>query len=142
MTSLARYALYAQGIDIYVESTWDCGESWQATMRQIAKEAGCWVIGTATALQGKDLPDDFPERDNLFQAEEWINDGDAIIVKPMGTIVAGPLHREKGILYAEIDKQAAQHARRSLDVSGGYSRTDIFSFTVDRRSFNPVNFTD
>jgi nitrilase len=67
---------------------------------------------------------------------------DAIIVKPMGTIVAGPLHREKGILYAEIDKQAAQHARRSLDVSGGYSRTDIFSFTVDRRSFNPVNFTD
>ena len=65
---LARYALYAQDIDIYVAPTWDTGESWLATMRHIAKEAGCWVIGTATALQGSDIPADFPERDKLFTA--------------------------------------------------------------------------
>ncbi|MBT8091842.1 MAG: carbon-nitrogen hydrolase family protein, partial [Gammaproteobacteria bacterium] len=29
---LARYALYAQNIDIYVAPTWDCGDSWLATM--------------------------------------------------------------------------------------------------------------
>ncbi len=50
---LARYALYAQGLDIFVAPTWDTGESWLATMRHIAKEAGCWVIGTATAMQGQ-----------------------------------------------------------------------------------------
>jgi nitrilase len=139
---LARYALYAQDIDIYVAPTWDTGESWLATMRHIAKEAGCWVIGTATALQGNDIPADFPERNRLFTPDEWINDGDAVVVKPMGAIAAGPLTREKGILYAEIDRETARRARRSLDVCGHYSRPDIFSFAVDRRPLNPVQFSD
>jgi nitrilase len=139
---LARYALYAQGIEIYVAPTWDAGESWLASMRHIAKEAGCWVIGTATALQGNDIPADFPERDRLFDPEEWINDGDAVVVKPMGGIAAGPLRREKGILYAEIDREAARRARRSMDVCGHYSRPDIFSLSVDRRPLDPVTFSD
>jgi len=139
---LARYALYAQDIDIYVAPTWDASDSWLATMRHIAKEAGCWVIGTATALQGSDLPKDFPERDRLFDPDEWINDGNAVVVKPMGSIVAGPLSREKGILYAEIDKEEARRARRSLDVCGHYSRPDIFSFGVDRRPLQPAKFSD
>jgi nitrilase len=139
---LARYALYAQDIDIYVAPTWDTGESWLATMRHISKEAGCWVIGTATALQGSDIPADFPERDRLFPPDEWINDGDAVVVKPMGAIAAGPMKREKGILYAEIDREAARRARRSLDVCGHYSRPDVFSFAVDRRPLSPVQFTD
>ena len=111
-------------------------------MRHIAKEAGCWVIGTSTAMQGSDIPDNFPERDKLFEADEWINDGDAVVVKPMGAIAAGPLNREKGVLYAEIDKEAARRARRSLDVCGHYSRPDIFSFSVDRKSLHPVTFSD
>lgn len=139
---LARYALYAQGIDIYVAPTWDAGESWLATMCHIAKEAGCWVIGTATAMQGSDVPVDFPERDKLFDPEEWINDGNAVVVKPMGTIVAGPLTREKGVLYAQIDREEARQARRSLDVCGHYSRPDIFSFSVDRRPLQPVTYSD
>ena len=139
---LARYALYAQDIEIYVAPTWDAGESWIATLRHIAKEAGCWVIGTATALQGSDLPDDFPERDKLFKREEWINDGDAVVVKPMGAIAAGPHNRQKGILYAEIEPEAARRARRSLDICGHYSRPDVFAFSVNRKPLNPVNFTD
>jgi nitrilase len=139
---LARYALYAQGIEIYVAPTWDAGESWLATMRHIAREAGCWVIGTATALQGSDIPADFPERDRLFDPQEWINDGDAVVVKPTGAIAAGPLRREKGILYAEIDREAARRARRSMDVCGHYSRPDLFSLSVDRRPLNPVTFSD
>src|SRR5712675_882921 len=130
---LARYALYAQGIEIYVAPTWDTGEGWLATMRHIAKEAGCWVIGTATALQGSDVPKNFPERDRLFTPDEWINDGDAVVVKPMGAIAAGPLNRQKGILYADIDREAARRARRSLDVCGHYSRPDIFAFSVNRK---------
>lgn len=139
---LARYALYAQDIDIYIAPTWDAGDSWLATMRHIAKEAGCWVIGTATAIQGRDLPDDFPDRDKLFDPDEWINDGNAVVVKPMGEVVAGPFNREKGILYAEIDREEAGRARRSLDVCGHYARPDIFSFSVNRRPLSPVSFSD
>jgi nitrilase len=138
---LARYALYAQNIDVYVAPTWDTGDSWWATMQHIAREAGCWVIGTATALQGSDLPADFPELSVLYEPDEWINDGGAIVVEPMGAVGAGPLTRDKRILYAEIDRESAKRARRSLDVCGHYARPDIFSLSVNRRPMAPVTFT-
>lgn len=139
---LARYALYAQDLEIYVSPTWDSGDTWLATLRHIAREAGTWVIGTATALQGSDVPKDFPEREQLFKPEEWINDGDAVVVDPSGAVVAGPLHREKSILYAQIDIEAARRARRSLDVCGHYSRPDIFSLSVNRKPLQPAAFLD
>lgn len=139
---LARYALYAQDLEIFVNPTWDNGEAPLVTLRHIAREAGCWVIGTATALQGSDVPEDFPERDRLYKPDEWINDGDAVVVNPAGAVVAGPLHREKGILYAEIDVEAARRARRSLDVCGHYSRPDIFSLSVNRKASPPAQFAD
>lgn len=139
---LARYALYAQNLEIFVNPTWDNGEACHVTLRHIAREAGCWVIGTATALQGCDLSEDFPERDRLYKPDEWINDGDAVVVNPKGEIIAGPLHREKGILYAEIDVEEARRARRSLDVCGHYSRPDIFSLSVNRKPLPPAEFSD
>ncbi|TNE57095.1 MAG: carbon-nitrogen hydrolase family protein [Alphaproteobacteria bacterium] len=139
---LARFALYAQDIDIYVAPTWDTGESWIASMRHIAKEGGCWVIGTATAMEGKDVPADFPSRDELFTDDEWINDGDAVIVKPMGGVLAGPHTRDKSILYGDIDIEAARRARRSLDVAGHYGRPDLFKLDVNRKVLPPVSFED
>ena len=138
---LARYALYAQNIDIYVAPTWDCGESWVASMRHIAREGGCWVIALATALQGSDVPAAFPKRDELFKPDDWLCDGDAVIVEPSGKLLAGPLHREKGILYGEIDIEKARRARRSLDVAGHYARPDIFRLEVRRTPLTPVEFT-
>lgn len=139
---LARYALYAQDIDIFVSPTWDTSDTWLASMRHIAMEGGCWVISTATAIQGSDVPSDFPGRDKLFDDEEWINVGNAVVVKPMGEVIAGPLNKEKGILYAEIDKELARRARRSFDVCGHYARADILSLSVDRRALEPVEFSD
>ncbi|MDZ7705610.1 MAG: carbon-nitrogen hydrolase family protein [Trueperaceae bacterium] len=139
---LARYALYAQGMDIHVAPTWDTGDGWLASMRHIAREAGCWVISTATALMGSDMPADFPELAALYDPDEWVNGGDAVVIAPTGAVVAGPLNREKSILYAQIDTEAAHRARRSLDVAGHYSRPDIFSLAVDRRPLEQVKFTD
>ena len=140
---LARFALYAQNLEILVAPTWDSGDGWLATMRHIAREGGCWVIGTATAIQGSDVPADFPHRDAVFPDEdEWICDGDAVVVRPFGGPVAGPLRREKGVVTAEIDPVAARDARRSLDVAGHYGRPDIFRLEVDRRPLDPVKFSD
>lgn len=139
---LARYALYAQNIDIFVAPTWDVSEVWVSSMRHIAKEGGCWVISTATALQGSDLPDDFPERDSLFKNDEWINDGNAVVVAPSGEVLAGPHERETSILYSAINVEEARRARRSLDVCGHYARPDIFSLSVNRRPLLPVDFHD
>jgi nitrilase len=138
---LARYALYAQQLDIYVAPTWDSGESWVASMRHIAREGGCWVLSTATALQASDVPMDFPGRETLFAAaDEWINPGDAIVVEPRGRILAGPLHKSTDLLFAEIDVEAAHRARKALDVTGHYARPDIFNLVVDRARRTPVSF--
>ncbi|WP_372614023.1 carbon-nitrogen hydrolase family protein [Halomonas sp.] len=139
---LARYALYAQDLQIYVNPTWDSSETYIATLRHIAREAGCWAIATATAMQGSDVPENFPDRDSLFEPDEWINGGNAVVVDPSGTVIAGPLHREKGILYAEIDIEVARRARRSLDVCGHYARPDIFSLSVNRKPLQPAEFSD
>jgi len=64
-----------------------------------------------------------------------------VIVEPSGKLVAGPLHREKGILYGEIDIEKARRARRSLDVTGHYARPDIFHLEVKRSALVPVDFT-
>ncbi|WP_212522812.1 carbon-nitrogen hydrolase family protein [Actibacterium sp. MT2.3-13A] len=138
---LARYALYAQDIDIYVAPTWDSGASWLATMQHIAREGGCWVIGCATALQASDIPDTIPFRDALFpDAEEWVNPGDAVVYKPFGGVAAGPMHKEKGLLLTEIDVAAAAASRRKFDASGHYARPDVFTLTVNRRKQVPVAF--
>ena len=137
---LARFALYAQNLEILIAPTWDVGEVWQASMRHIAREGGCWVLTTATALETSDMPSDFPERDTVFPKEEWINGGGAMVVNPSGTIVEGPLMEKKEILYTEVDTEASQKARRSLDVAGHYSRADIFSLGVDTDQKPPVDF--
>jgi nitrilase len=139
---LSRYALYAQNMEILVAPTWDCGEEWIATMKHIAKEGGCWVIGTGTAIQGKDLPESFPDRLKVVEDEDWLCDGDAVIVRPFGKIEAGPLHREKGVLHGEIEREAAARSRRTLDVTGHYSRPDIFQLHVTRAAMPPVQFRD
>jgi nitrilase len=140
---LTRYALYAQNLEVLIAPTWDAGDEWIASMRHIAREGGCWVIATATALQGGDVPADFPERERLFaDADEWLCDGDAVVVRPGGKIAAGPLRREKGVLGAEIDPEAARRARRSLDVTGHYSRPDIFRLSVNRSAMKPVVFDE
>ncbi len=139
---LARFALYAQDIDIYVAPTWDSGPTWLATMQHIAREGGCWVIGCATALEAADIPTTLPYRDELFPDQnEWINPGDAVVYKPFGGVAAGPMHREKGLLLADIDVEAARASRRKFDASGHYARPDVFRLSVNRERQVPVTFT-
>jgi nitrilase len=138
---LARYTLYADGVEIYVASTWDEGDMWIATMRHIAAEGRCWVIGSGCSLRASDVPATFPGRDQLFpDPDEWLNPGDSVVVAPGGEIIAGPLHEEHGLLFADIEPARAAAGRRTLDVAGHYSRNDIFSLAVDRSAREPVTY--
>lgn len=138
---LARYALYAQGIEIYIAPTYDSGDGWIGTLQHIAREAGCWVLGSGTALKGADFPGDFPNRSGLYpDPEEWVNAGDSIVIAPGGEIQAGPMRNEQGILYTEINTDSVAMARRTLDIVGHYARPDIFTLHVNTRAQHPVEF--
>jgi len=140
---LARFALYSQGIEVYVAPTWDEGEVWVTSMRHIAAEGRCWVLGSANCLQAKDVPADFPSRAKLYPDDnEWVNSGDSVIVNPFGKIVAGPLHESYAILYAACDPALARSAKRTLDTAGHYGRPDVFSLTVNRQHLVPATFSE
>jgi nitrilase len=110
-------------------------------MQHIAREGCCWVVGSGTLLNARDLPADFPDQARLYpDAGEWINDGDSVVVAPGGKIVAGPLRREAGILYADIDLEAVAAARRRIDVAGHYARPDVFRLHINRQRQSPVSF--
>jgi len=112
---LARAALYAQGVQLYVAPTYDSGDRWLATARHIAREGGCWVIGSGCALQGRDLAHPLLTEAGLYSdPDEWINDGDSVVVAPGGQVVAGPLHQKFGMLVAEIDLDKCAQARERM----------------------------
>jgi nitrilase len=129
---LARYAMYAKGVDVYVAPTWDNSDMWVATLRHIAKEGRLYVIGVAPLLRGSDVPDDVPGRNEVWGGEDdWMSRGFSTIVAPGGDILAGPLVEKEGILYAELDPATARSSRHQFDPVGHYSRPDVFRLVVD-----------
>lgn len=135
---LARYALYAWGVQIYVAATWDRGDVWQASMRHIAKEGGMVVIGAGMPLRRSDIPDRYRFKQYYPQdGNEWINPGDSVVIAPGGDVIAGPLHEAEGLVTAEVAVDRLQGSKWMLDVAGHYARPDVFELTVNR-SMHPM----
>ncbi|MDQ4097822.1 MAG: carbon-nitrogen hydrolase family protein [Actinomycetota bacterium] len=138
---LARAALFAQGVDLYLAPTWDSSDVWPATLRHIAKEGRVYVVGVNSILRGSNIPEDVPFRADLYGGEDdWLALGNSAIVGPEGDVLAGPLVREEGIVYADIDIQDARTARHQFDPFGHYARPDILRLFVDTQARSPVSF--
>jgi len=130
---LARHALAMRGEQIHVAPTWDRGEPWISSMRHVAKEGRCFVVGACQAFHKDDIPDDLEFKSKyLADVEGWLNPGLSLIVDPDGKIVAGPPDGEEGILYAEVHPDQLIGPRWQLDTAGHYSRPDIFELSVRR----------
>ncbi len=138
---LARAALYAQGIDILVAPTWDNSDVWVPTLQHIAKEGRVYVIGATQCIRASDLPTDLPGRPDLYgDGDDWLSRGNSAITGPDGSILAGPLIGEEGILYAEIDGKRARTARHEFDPVGHYARSDVLRLVVDPTPRVAVSF--
>ena len=130
---LARYAMWAWGAEIFVAPTWDRGEPWLSTMRHVAKEGRCYVVGCCSPMRLDDIPDRFAFKAKyLASVERWINPGDSVIVDPDGKVVAGPASEQETILFADVDRSSITGPRWQLDVAGHYARPDIFELIIHR----------
>jgi nitrilase len=126
---LARFALYQSGVEIYVASTADDDERWQATLVHIALESRSYVISACHLQQAASYPDDFPLKEELTGLG-WIGRGGSAIVAPDGAFLAGPLWDEEGILYATLDPGKLLEERQRFDPVGHYNRPDVFELQV------------
>ena len=126
---LARFSLYESGIEIYIASTADDGDSWQATLRHIALESRSFVIAPCHFQRAASYPDDFPLA-SFLEGRDILGRGGSAIVGPDGSYLAGPLYDEEGILYAELDPDLLLQSRQRFDPAGHYHRPDVLTLTV------------
>ncbi len=124
MMPLARTILYQAGIDIYLTPTADSRPRWAASMQHIAMEGRCYVLSANQYFLEKDYPDQV--RKYISTDGQTTCSGGSLIVSPMGEILAGPLHNQEGILYAEIDLNEVVRSRLDFSAEGHYSRPDLF----------------
>jgi nitrilase len=129
---LARFALYESGVEIYVASTADDADAWQATLVHIARESRAFVVSPSHFQRAGSYPDDFPLRDELAGVD-LIGRGGSAILGPDGAYLAGPLYDAEGILYAELDPARLLEERQRFDPAGHYHRPDVLSLTVRER---------
>ncbi|MDQ7991869.1 MAG: carbon-nitrogen hydrolase family protein [Propionicimonas sp.] len=132
---LARFFLYSQGVDIWLAPTLARGDGWIATMRHIAREGRCFVVGVNPAVRVDQLPAGFPDRDRVWRIDpddpEWVEPGNSVIVGTNGEILAGPSRHEESVLVATLDLAKVRSARRMFDPVGHYHRPDVFRLAVD-----------
>ena len=74
---LARFALYESGVEIYIASTADDSEEWQATLVHIARESRAFVISPCHFQRASSYPADFPLADELEGASTTCSAGAA-----------------------------------------------------------------
>ena len=135
---LARMAMYGKGVEIYLAPTADSRDRWQATLRHIALEGRCFVIGCNQFVTRGDYPSDI---EILYELESWpevLSRGGSSIYGPMGDLLAGPLLGESGILYADLDMGDVARGKFDFDVVGHYARPDVFRLRVNDEPMDAV----
>jgi predicted amidohydrolase len=120
---VARWRVYQGGPQIWLAPTADDSDSWIASMRHIAIEAGAFVVSAPQFIPASAFPDDFPLA--LPDGVDNFGRGGACIVSPRGEVIAGPRYDAEEIVVADCDLRDALHAKRYFDVAGHYSRADV-----------------
>ncbi len=137
---LARMAMYGKGVEIYFAPTADSRDTWQSTMRHIACEGRCFVLGCNQFVTKEMYPSDLETLEELSNQPNVMCRGGSVIVSPFGEVIAGPLYDKEGIIYADLDLSEITKAKIDFDVVGHYARSDIFQLHVNSKPQLPVTY--
>lgn len=137
---LLRMSLYAKQVALYCVPTVDCRDTWAGSMQHIALEGRCFVLSACQYTRRRDFPDDVRISGADSPDTELIRGG-SLIVSPLGKILAGPHFGSEKIVTALLDLNEISRAKFDFDVTGHYSRPDVFKLSVNEVPMAPVAFT-
>lgn len=127
-----RMHMYAQGVMFYCAPTADDRDTWLATMQHIALEGRCFVLSSCQYITrmayGADHESALGDNPDTVMMR-----GGSAIIDPTGKVLAGPDFDGETILYAQADTAAIARGKYDFDVTGHYSRPDVFELVVDDR---------
>jgi len=143
---LTRASLYAQGEDLHV-AIWPGGEQNTRDITPvIAKEGRSFVLSVGARLTHADIPDDFPQREEIVNSPREagrggvVHNGGSCVAAPDGSWVLEPDTETDGVLFAEIDHARVLEERQNFDPSGHYARPELLRLEVDRRRIESASF--
>lgn len=129
---LARQVLHQSGEDIHAAAWPQVKEMNLIASRHYAFEGRCFVIACGAIMRASELPDELELIEALKQeSDTFVLNGGSAIIAPDGSLLAGPVFNEEVILTAEIDLSRIAEENLALDVTGHYSRPDIFDFKMN-----------
>jgi nitrilase len=137
---LARTALYAQGVELYLAPTADARETWQATLQHIACEGRCFVLSCNQFVTRAMYPPELAGSDEILCLPEVVCRGGSAILSPFGELLAGPVYDREETLFADLDLNEVVRGKFDFDVAGHYSRPDVFQLRVNGKQY-PGNGT-
>jgi predicted amidohydrolase len=128
---LARQVLHQSGEDIHIAAWPQVKEMNLIASRHYAFEGRCFVIACGAVMRASELPAELEPIESLKQQRDsFVLNGGSAIIAPDGSILAGPVFEEEVILMADLDLSRIAEESLALDVSGHYTRPDIFELKL------------
>src|SRR5262249_50714270 len=119
--------LHMSGEDLHVAAWPWVKEMNLIASRQYAFEGRCFVVACGAIMSARDLPPELePVQELRDNPDALVLRGGSAIIAPDGSLLAGPVVDEETILMADLDFSQILRESMALDVSGHYSRPDIF----------------
>lgn len=138
---LARHTLHTSGEDLHVAVFPTVHEMHGVASRHYAFEGRCFVLAAGLIMRASDAPEQLPVADGhgsglggelTTSPENLLLRGGSCIIAPDGSYVVEPVFDEETIITAELDLTLIDKEKMTLDVSGHYSRPDVFDVRVNR----------
>ena len=129
---LYRQHLYDQGTQLHCVPTVDDRDVWTPTLQAIALEGRCFVLSACQYMTVGDVAANWFDPVQGKEPDTVLIRGGSCIISPMGEVLAAPVYNEETILTALIDLDMIKGGKFDLDLSGHYSRPDVFKLTVDK----------
>jgi nitrilase len=126
---LARQHMHNQGEEIHIAVWPTVHEMHQVASRHYAFEGRCFVLAAGQIMRAAALPATLCSA-SPPPPEAFVERGGSAIIAPDGRYLAGPIFEDEVILSAILELKEIDREAMTLDVSGHYSRPDVFQLSV------------
>lgn len=128
---LARQVLHISREEIHIAAWPWVKEMNLIASRHYAFEARSFVIACGALMSARDLPASLePIAALKRRPDTLILRGGSAVIAPNGDLLAGPVLDKEIILIADLDLSTITKETLALDVTGHYSRPDLFNLAL------------
>jgi predicted amidohydrolase len=131
---LARMAMRNSGEHIHIAVWPTVHELHQLCSRHYAFEGRCFVLAVGLMMPIRDLPSELRAGTNMQNpTAEWLERRGSAIIAPDTRYIVEPMYDREELIVADLHLGEIDQEFLTLDVSGHYSRPDVFTFDMKKQ---------